>query len=66
VRAGRSLTLTATPTCGRLETLDDPFLMERDVIYATLAQGDPLVLEFVKDDTKAPCVASRRGSRDGQ
>ena len=47
--AGNTLTLTATPTSGQADTRDGIYKVEGDEVYATLAQGEPLVLKFVND-----------------
>jgi hypothetical protein len=48
-KPGDRLTLTATPPDGKVETHDGSFIIEGDVIHATLPQGVPLVLKFVND-----------------
>jgi hypothetical protein len=47
--AGNTLTLTATPTGGTADTRDGTYKVEGDEVYATLTQGEPLVLKFVND-----------------
>ena len=48
-KPGNTLTRTATPAGGQPLVQDGGFTMEGDVIYATLPQGEPLVLNFVND-----------------
>jgi len=48
-KPGNTLTLTATPTGGKPDTRDGSFTIEGDNIYATLAQGVPMVLTFVNN-----------------
>jgi len=47
--AGNTLTLTATPAGGTADTRDGTYKVEGDEVYATLTQGEPLVLKFVNN-----------------
>jgi len=47
--AGNTLTLTATSAGGTADTRDGTYKVEGDEVYATLTQGEPLVLKFVNN-----------------